>query len=85
VCLCFISVLALKASSSRRWLFSFLSSCFADVDNQILVCHYEPVVAISVWIVAGTRPGIDLESPVQKTRGFLNQIALTPCSLVHAH
>jgi hypothetical protein len=29
-----------------------------------------------VWIVAGTHPGLSLELPDQKTRGFLVQIAL---------
>jgi hypothetical protein len=38
-----------------------------------------------VWIFAGAPSGIDLESPVQKTRGFLVQITFIPRSLVHAH
>jgi hypothetical protein len=38
-----------------------------------------------VWIFAGARLGINLESPVQKTQCFLVLIALTPRSLVHAH
>jgi hypothetical protein len=38
-----------------------------------------------VWILVGPRPGIVLELPIQKARGFLVLIALKWLFLDHAH